>query len=1215
MNVTTVLGNLRDIIINYWKSLSPEERDLIGFVAVVVGILVTAGIGWRSIKLSRQQLKFNQRQHKEERPFPYEIMSATELAENPGFLLAPSGKLEEYVERKAVKDQLGPDLLPDSRRVLISGPSGIGKTREAIEIIQRLNSYKRRNVYSSTRSIEIPTGLPPGSPYRNLVLFIDDVEIPRHKKEEDELWARRLQETIDAFAKFAGEEIDVILTAKTKEYEILSRKLSDFGVLDEFEFIELKEMSSLEKKSYIRNLAVVLKFDPLDEPIVTSLANASTESLAQLYDKFSRYGKNRIDEEDVEDFRAGLKIDWKREIYPTLTPDEQSIFKALSKLEQFSIPIFSPVVIELCTFLKDKGGFKIFARRRFSRAVQNLVVKKWLKVMADKIYCHESRLFLKDSDAPNLTDDLQFIMHFIDSLSKRRKYKRNLYYVLMPLARALYSHSMYEESIKLYDRILTLRTEFLPIYPENARSEVLFHKGYIYYSWDQKYWDKAENCYKESIKLNGQNFFAKHALATLYRRLHKVPESLKLLNEIIREKEKDILCYKTKLEILIETEIDLGEAVNTYRDIKRLLKSNSFPSKMALSAEFACTRFLAKMGELCREVGEQGKAERRFKKTRQQYEELIRSIPSEEKELEAIVRNAYGCFLYDILEETDNAIDQLEKALQAWPEHTYTLHKLATIYLNEAEIRTTEKARYRQKAKDNLEEVLKIDQAHYPARLSLARLEGESIDWGNLEESEFWGKVLDVYDKYKAALAPEIDSHLDLHNAIAYHSVGCFLWHVEAMAYNRGLIENKSSSIPPANVEFSESIAIAERFGETLPRQVQDHLILANFTFGSYFMTVAAGSPDLSKKGQSLLAKAENLRRQAGSDFRFTSQNSYAESFVAKLHLSMGEYQEAQRLLKSAVLRYDKNWRAQWWLGRIHERNQEFGKAIECFEKSAEGQASPELYGWLRSIVKEWMKDGKISEDLDQIIRYSRRAYELDPDGNLNPKNLSDYGYDLHQKGKNEEDWDALEKAKELLLLAYKKYKDKDLFTEANFPLWYVGRCREILEEQIDRRTLKYYIESAALQDSLQGYDSLIRKIKEYEEYEEYEKYEEAVRCLIDVIDHYPDKEDLYVIIHDECCSPIWNQDQTISPDLMSEIEECAIRHIDQPIARIMISLVLQGNRENERALPYLEGYRNSGNTFMLRRLMECYVSLGEIQKAKEVYQELVYLIRASYTL
>ena len=59
-----------------------------------------------------------------------------------------------------------------------------------------------------------------------------------------------------------------------------------------------------------------------------------------------------------------------------------------------------------------------------------------------------------------------------------------------------------------------------------------------------------------------------------------------------------------------------------------------------------------------------------------------------------------------------------------------------------------------------------------------------------------------------------------------------------------------------------------------------------------------------------------------------------------------------------------------------------------------------------------------------------------------------------------------------------------------------------------------------------------------------------------------------------------------------------------------MIGIVLQRNRENERALPYLEKVRDTKDTFVLRALMECYNGLGKKQEAEEICQELYPLLK-----
>jgi len=1096
------------------------------------------------------------RRRQVKKPFPFDIVSTEKLIET----LLPE-KIEEYIEREQLKTELGQDLIPESQLILIHGLSGVGKTREAVEIVRRQNSIlglnlEEENIYFARGTVEVPTGLERGYPFRNIVLFIDDIRMGLTIKDEIEEDKKRLEpvsERLKGAIDFFKENCElrkVIVTMLTEEYEKLKRESLGSRLLGEFLVIELREMPLTEKVSYIEKLANTFSL-AIEEPIKRSFAEASDESLTKLY-LFFRYlqsqDKKCVEAEDVEEFKKRSKIIWKQ-TYNSFALEEKLIFDALTKLYQFSIPSLSYVVMELCVFIKP--GFKPLTRWRLRKALKNLD-GKWLKVKESKVYCPESRLFLKSAEDPALQKDLQLVGKAIEKLSRKGKYEKDIYYLLMPLARALHEYEMYEWSIRLNDRVLELPFKALPISPEKVKSAALFHKGHSYYCLGRKYWNLAKGCYEQSIQVYDQNFFAKHALATLYWKQANLPEALKYLNEIITANEKDLLAYKTKLEILMDSGIDLSEAMKTYRDINRLLRDKSIPLKVALSAEFACVRFSVKMGEFLQEAGEIGKAEKRFAKAINQYETLINKIPPQEKELEAVVRNAYGCFLYDILHKPDNAIIQLERAYEAWSKHTHTLHKLASVYLEEAEIRVNERDNYVSKAKELLNKLLTVDQHHYPARLSIARLEGRSIDWNNVDESEFWEEVSKIYRRYQEALEPETNTYPSLHNSIAHHVTGCFLWYIESVAYKRDLLRKRPPSIPSADVEFNKSIAIEEYFKDTPPRYIQDHLILAYYTLGSYLMTVALGSSDIFHKGQALLRKAVSLAKQAGSDFKFSSQNSYAESFVGKLLLSMGEKEEAKTLLKSAVLRYDKNWRAWWWLGRIHEIDKEFPDAIKCFERSSEGQASPGLYGQLRSIVQDWMDEGKIAPDIGLKLKYSQRAYELDPHGNLNPKNLSDYGFDLYQKGKETGDRSTLEEAKKVLLLAYKKYIEANLTEEANFPLWYAGECLELLNGRIDEEALRYYIESAILEDLPLSYAKLQRKV------EDYGRYEEAIKCFIDMIDRYPDKESLYTTMISSCCSPIWNSGQTLSASSVAKIEACGKRHLEYPAASKMIGIVLQ---------------------------------------------------------
>ena len=489
-----------------------------------------------------------------------------------------------------------------------------------------------------------------------------------------------------------------------------------------------------------------------------------------------------------------------------------------------------------------------------------------------------------------------------------------------------------------------------------------------------------------------------------------------------------------------------------------------------------------------------------------------------------------------------------------------------------AEIGTKKRVRYIKKAKDCIDKALKINPCHYLSLLTFARLEGESIDWGSLKESEFWEKISYIYDKYKEALEPESATFLSQHNLIVHHSAGCFLWHIEPLAHKLDFL-SKPPSIPSADVEFGKSINIEKQFEKTIPRNIQGHLILAYYTIGAYFMTAAAGSHDICQKGQSFLLKAIRLSKEMKSRFKFYSQNSYAESFVGKILLSMNEKDEAKKYLKSAVKRFDKNWRAWWWLGGIYEIDKEYyPQAFTCLYKSADGQASPKLFGHLRSIVQDWLDEGKIAPHIDLKLKCSQRAYELDPNGDQDFRNISDYAHDLLQKGTETADQDILKEAKELFMLTYKKNMKIENKNEASYHLWHAIMCQEKIEKRVDTEILKMYIELATLESSELSYTKLNDKALNY-------------------------------------CFPIWKSGQIVDADIVSEIEACANHHLEYPVANIMIGIVLQRNRENKRALPYLKKVRTTKDSFVLRALMECYYALEKKQQAEEVCQEIYSLL------
>lgn len=1079
--------------------------------------------------------------------------------------LFPHRELEEYVVRQQLRHVLGATLIPAKSRVLIHGLPSVGKSREAFELVKRLG---RKAVYLDTSgSPEIPALLEPEHPRQKVVLFLDNLRVGTpHPGPEEEMGAQeptvaQIMRVLEFFA--VQTDLDnVVITMTTLEFEKLMDEPESARVLDQFAVVHLKALDPGERALYLEDLAtrLGLALDPdTRQPVAESAV-----SLNDLYDwleRLSQRSDKLVTRADVDEFVQQRRAIW-RQNYADLRSEGREVFDSLTLLYAASIPLFEDVTTELA--LRGRAWWQRPLKRLRLRGALRGLARRYLTIEGGQVYCPDYRLRANEPDGAAIRGALTDLIPIARKLTQRRRLAIQAIRLLKPLSKSLSEQGLVQESITANGLFLNLPREALGGNAPRIRSEAYFHQGLGHFWLGRDTWGQAERCYHAAIKEDDSNKFAKHALASLYWRWHSTDQSLRLLDEIVAAYPSDLLASKTRLDILVDSK-RTAEARDAYRALRRLLQGTSSVSKTVLSAEFTCVRYSAALAADLQEEGATTSAERAASRTIARYEGLLARIPEGLRELEAIIRNSYGCFLYDVLSRSDAGLAQLEKAEQVWPEHAHTLHKLATVYLEEAEVRSDEKHALIAQAGKRLRRLLEAHPNHYPARLLNARIEGESTEWLKIDEGSFWPRAAKIYAMYQAAQEPDAGSHPSFHNCIVHHSAGCFLWHVEAFAHKRKMTLEKSTSIPAADKELRDSIKPFEIQGWGLTRAAQHHLILGLYTLGTYLLTVAAGSQEITAEGQRCLTQVVTLSERLGSAYQFNHWNSYAESFVGKLRLSMGDRAQARSLLESAVTRFDRNWRAWWFLGGINELDRRIDDAIRCFERAATGQAAPSLFGQLRSIVKQMKGSATTTED---ALRYSSKAYELDPEGNLNPKNLSDYGFDLYQQGKVGTDVEQLKTAERLLVKAYDAYTSAGAHADSNFPLWYAAEARDRRLGYTDDVSLKRYIDAARLSGRRDEYSRLRAKVGRYG-------------------------------------TRIWQAGKVIPDDLVDSIESCAKLHPEYEDAALMAGTVLQRNRQDQDALPYLEKARGVKDTYGLRALMECYISLNEEKKAVQVFDEL----------
>ncbi|MBA7568462.1 hypothetical protein ES708_10191 [subsurface metagenome] len=364
MNVGTILKNLKGILHGLFIDLSLEQ------IIIIILALVAIYYAYKQYKISLHQ--------QQKKSSAFEIVSKDDLIKRMQL------EKENYIDRKHLERI---KLHEKPKYILIHGLSGVGKSREAVEIIQQIerSGLEEVKIYFAKKSV---TAIPIDSlqVYQNVILFLDDLRPslePSSLSYEEEggklpSFHERLEKTVKLFEE-STELNSVIITLLTDQYKILEDKFSNSNFLDKFSIIKLKKFSLKEKYSYIDNFADLFKIS-IDGSSTESLAKASDESLKKIRNFFKikrDEGKTNINTEDIEEFKIKIKDEWMG-AYSKLSPLEKSISDALTKLYQFTIPAFIYVVEDFVI----KGRFNPFRRSNFRKVLKKLD-GKWLGVEAN----------------------------------------------------------------------------------------------------------------------------------------------------------------------------------------------------------------------------------------------------------------------------------------------------------------------------------------------------------------------------------------------------------------------------------------------------------------------------------------------------------------------------------------------------------------------------------------------------------------------------------------------------------------------------------------------------------------------------------------------------------------------------------------------------------------------------------------------------------------
>jgi tetratricopeptide (TPR) repeat protein len=303
----------------------------------------------------------------------------------------------------------------DHKFLLVTGRTGLGKTRECIELFRRLAEQRGeeymilspRDDFDRPSPYVIPAEFMP----RNVILFIDGAQrlwSSPTKKGTDAIPARdfydRLAATIEWMKERCdGGDIRVVLTAQGEPEQLKKIRLGGEG-WSEFKPVPLSDIHKEALPRFIRTVAN--HFNLIPEPeVIEHICNNSDGTPAGIINVISRESTKprRADgilrKTDIQKYTFHYPQDWEREVYDReIGPyaSRHAVFQALSACYLFRVPTFPFFVVDLAARLYQHEQKRWYypvnlwlARKRIARAIQH-DLQEWMFDCRGVIICQNA---------------------------------------------------------------------------------------------------------------------------------------------------------------------------------------------------------------------------------------------------------------------------------------------------------------------------------------------------------------------------------------------------------------------------------------------------------------------------------------------------------------------------------------------------------------------------------------------------------------------------------------------------------------------------------------------------------------------------------------------------------------------------------------------------------------------------------------------------------
>jgi tetratricopeptide (TPR) repeat protein len=480
-----------------------------------------------------------------------------------------------------------------SRYLLVTAPTGYGKTREAGMLAQTMMLEGWRVLRIRTGWLDMPKTLPEelGGNRSRVLIFLDDLnglfstgnltQSPRVETEKSLLLSQssyhdRLLQVLDMFAGMCTEnEIRVIATARSEAEQWKVLEFSQYDRLwKRFERVELPELSDSAIVNLLEDTTKQADIKG-NESEFEAIARKSDGTYRNILLNLRRW-RSQNGNVNTNDFTETLNGSW-QDIYERAVkkhPAVRYVYDAIDILNQARIELFLFLVEPTAVMLWGGNYFqRLLNKRKISRAIHYLTKETTiLKALNGELSPSDGQVEV-NKDVVSWNSHSQFLFKLLFESSNKN------------ISASIYGLAISFDYDKQFEYALELIKKYVSINPSDSDGQIIFGnllddlKRYIeaeaayrkaieldpqgataYFNLGillkkQKRYDEAEANYRQAIELDPQYANAYNNLGSLLNDLKRYDEAEANYRKVIELDPQDAYAYN-----------NLG---NTFYDLKR----------------------------------------------------------------------------------------------------------------------------------------------------------------------------------------------------------------------------------------------------------------------------------------------------------------------------------------------------------------------------------------------------------------------------------------------------------------------------------------------------------------------------------------------------------------------------------------------------------------------------------------------------------------------